>query len=339
MVGFGGRRALPRVVNSVSDHDPTIGTERRDGGRLKSVGNWPVRCFQVLVSLALAGACSAAAVGGIASTQPSQVVVSADRSGSFANLFLLTSGGALRRLTSKKAEQTDPALSPSGTELAYVQAASATCVSCPSTIWIVNTDGSHIRGLTYPQPYNSNPTLWDESPSWSPDGKQIVFSRESDFSYELFTIPNTGGTPRDLFVGGVSPAWGPTRIAYIVLPFERPGPVSLWTIKPNGSDATEVTSGFIESPAWSRDGDLAYLNQPPGGKPILVVMAGGAMRQYSLPLAQATSVSWSPDNKHLAVVAQARPQGKFDVYSIGADGSGLRRLTTNADALSATWGI
>ncbi len=267
-----------------------------------------------------------------------QVVVSADQSHALANLFLLTTSGRLHRIDTVAKQQIEPALSPDGKKIVYVQTSRPGCQTCPWTLWIMNANGSD-RHLLTPQPYQSNPTMYDTDPSWSPDGTQIVFGRSFDDSYELYTVPVTGGVARCLYVAGTSPAWGPGRIAYVSLPFERPGPDTLWTANPDGTKATKVTVGYIESPAYSRSGTLAYLNQPPSGSPSLVIYSGAATHRYTLPFEQAVSISWSPNNHSLAVVARATASAPYDVYTVNADGTGVRRLTTNLDALGgASWG-
>jgi Tol biopolymer transport system component len=241
-----------------------------------------------------------------------------------ANLYLAApDGSGVHRLTRTRAQQTAPAWSPDGKRIAYVQAAATglSCKGCPATLWVIDSDGAHARALTRGE------STWDSSPSWSPDGEDIVFSRSSpDSSGEVLVVPAAGGTPRDLHLAGDSPAWGPTRIAYL-------GDRSLWTAAPDGSDRRKIATGDPSSPAWSHDGRLAYLE---GGKR-LVVVDGADTRRFPLPFDEARSVTWSPDGRRLAVVARAVRTGPFDVYSIDTDGGRPARITTNLDVLGAGW--
>ena len=264
----------------------------------------------------------------------SRLVVSADQGRSSANLFALSLSGRLRRLTSTRAHQTQPALSATGSEITYVQAASATCAPCSSSVWLVNAGGVDARQLTAPLPGTISS---DSSPSWSPDGRQVVFCRQTNISNELYVVPASGGTPRSLFVQGVSPAWGPTRIAYLSPPTQAPGPVTLWTMNPDGSKPLKVTVAYAVSPAWSRSGSLAYLDQPPTARSTLVVISGGAFHRYPLPVSHATSLSWSPDGTRLAIVGHSTGATKADVYVVGVNGKGLRQLTKNAGATGVSW--
>jgi TolB protein len=254
-----------------------------------------------------------------------------------ANLYTVApEGGRLKRLTTTRAQQTDPAWSADGTRIAFVQAdaTGASCKGCPSTLWVMDADGSNAKELTFAL----LDTSWDTSPSWSPDGKSIVYSRSTmDSGPVLFIVPATGGNPHHLQVAGTSPAWGPSRIAYLGSPMN-----SLWTIAPDGSDPHKLATGQrndIRSPAWSRNGKLAYLEQnETGDKPVLVEINGTARRRVRLPFAQALDITWSPDGSRLAITARKLPTGPFDLFSITADGHNVERLSNNLDTLGADWG-
>ncbi len=290
----------------------------------------------VAIGLVVSAAASAAATRQAASQATSRLVVSAEEGKPTASLFSLSpAGGALHKLTSTKAHQTQPVLSPNGKEVAFVQAQSATCDGCSSSIWVVNAHGSGARQLSAPLP---GTVSYDTSPSWSPDGSQVVFCRQTNISDELYLASATGGTPRNLFIQGVTPAWGPTRIAYLSPPTQAPGPVALWTMNPDGSNPKKITSAYAVALAWSKSGSLAYLDQPPTARSTLVVITAGVFHRYPLPISKATSLSWSPDGTHLAIVGQAAGATSGDVFSIGADGTGLKQLTKNTGALGVTWG-
>ena len=225
----------------------------------------------------------------------------------FANLYSVGTG--IHRLTNAMAQETQPALSPDGTEIADVWAAATglSCKGCSDGIRIAGVDGQPVRTLTNPE----NCTF-DESPSWSPDGTTIVYSENTcSIPNELFTISAAGGTPHDLGVAGGEPAWGPTRIAYVA--------DGVWTANPDGSDPTQV-SAHGDSPAWSPSGQLAYLV----GKSVVI-----GSKVIQLPFQQVGSLRWSPDGTRLLVTANPKTYRGFDLYSLKPDGTGLVRLTKN----------
>jgi Tol biopolymer transport system component len=242
----------------------------------------------------------------------------------FANLYSVAQDGSgLRRLTNVQAEETQPALSPDGSEIAYVWA-SATglgCKGCSDGIRLLGADGSGGRTLTHPED-----CTFDDSPTWSPDGGTILYSESGcDSTPELFTISAAGGTPHDLGIAGQSPAWGPSRIAYVGSEQSDHG---LWTANPDGSDQRLVAqNGAL--PVWSADGRLAYVT---GGGNLTVVVDA---TQVKLPFARVTSLAWSPDGTRFVVVARKTKTGPSDVYTVRPDGTDPVRLTRNYGAVGA----
>lgn len=231
--------------------------------------------------------------------------------GPFDNLYAAT-GASIHRLTTVKAEETQPMLSPDGTKIAYVWASALgmSCKGCSDGIRIASADGKAIRTLTDPPD-----CTFDDAPTWSPDGTTILYSETGcDNPGELFTIPASGGTPTDLHLAGVEPAWGPTKIAYVGA-LDTSGGV--WTANPDGSDPTLV-SQHGHSPAWSATGQLAYLT----GTTVVVDTT-----QAKLPFARVGSVRWTPDGTRLVVTASTAKSGPLDLYSLKPDGTGIVRLT------------
>lgn len=98
---------------------------------------------------------------------------------------------------------------------------------------------------------------FDSSPSWSPNGKRIVFSSypKGEFGSGIYVVALDGSHRRQLAKHGFSPAWSPdgTRIAYAV----RCG-IRLMT--PDGKDLTPPSAwkcihiGLSGPPVWSPDG-------------------------------------------------------------------------------------
>ena len=167
-------------------------------------------------------------------------------------------------------------------------------------------------------------------PSWSPDGTKILFTRASASQPpELFVVPVAGGRATALDVRGWETAWGPTRIAWTDI---FTNPTSVWTAKPDGTDRKEVAGGDVKSPAWSRDGRLAYLD---GMTPVIV--NGASVTKVRLPFQQVTSVGWSPDGTRFVVAARAAGAASPDVYTLRTDGTDVKRLTTELDAGSPSW--
>jgi TolB protein len=107
-------------------------------------------------------------------------------------------GGTPRQLTDGAARDNRPVPSPDGMRIAF-----ARFENNQWNIYVMQADGSDIRRLTDGN-FNINP-------SWSPDGKQILFQSDREGGQQqIFVVPSEGGEPRRITQpGGInaSPAW------------------------------------------------------------------------------------------------------------------------------------
>jgi Tol biopolymer transport system component len=235
------------------------------------------------------------------------------------------SGSGLTRLTSTPVDELSPAVSPDRSQVAFARVQSADCQGCDETLWVMNADGSQSRAFPLGTRKHGE-ILQNDHPSFSPDGKTILFDRWNSGVSEqssLFEVPATGGTSRPLRLTGGSPVWGPTRIAF-------DGGGTIKTAAPDGSDVKPVAGAkqLGGAPAWSQDGRLAILQYT---QPSLSIFVASTGKRIALPGFHAASfllpgIAWSPDGTRLAFVA-ADTEGIGDVWTIGVDGSGLSRIT------------
>jgi len=101
---------------------------------------------------------------------------------------------ALTRVTFGPGLQTDATFSPDGRTIAYASDRGGNF-----DIWIQPVSGGQPRQLT------SSPAQ-ERQPSWSPDGRRLVFRAEG-IPGGLFVIPADGGVPRQVSAFGAYPAW------------------------------------------------------------------------------------------------------------------------------------
>jgi Tol biopolymer transport system component len=242
------------------------------------------------------------------------------------------SGAGLQRLTTSPYDDAEPAVSPDGTTIAYVQKDNEMhCSGCPETLWAMNADGSGARRF----PNSSSEDLpYDDGPSFSPDGKSILFVRSGPNATGLFTVPTAGGPAHDLKLPGTGAVWGPSRIVYNAWPSGKPT-----TVAPDGSGKALVSgAGAGGTAAWSTDGRLAYLQTDQRGRlSILLPASGGRIELPQLTGAYASGLAWSPDGTRFAFVA-ADASGLSDVWTIRVDGTHLTRVTHALGAVtSLSW--
>jgi catechol 2,3-dioxygenase-like lactoylglutathione lyase family enzyme len=181
-------------------------------------------------------------------------------------------------------------------------------VSCAHDLYVV-TDGKP-RRLT--QGYFH---------AWSPDSQTIAFTRGSADKADIFTIPASGGAEAHLTSDTLNdgPDYSPDG-KYLYFDSSRSGSIQIWRMKPDGSDAEQVTDddNRNSSPHVSPDGkSVAFLSESPGQAAALKVfsVSDGLIRTLATFEGDRGSFSmygWG-DYHHLAfisyqaVVASPRP--------------------------------
>jgi Tol biopolymer transport system component len=227
-----------------------------------------------------------------------------------------------------------------------------------SDIYTVRPNGSGLRRLTVPP--TRQQLGGDSGPVWAPSGRRIVFERNLTYwgadRYRLAAVPAAGGLARQLTKGPFDsmPTFSPSgrRIAFV----RGGGTASLYTIDRFGRHAARLLSdGLDVSPAWSPDGKtIAFSRLAEPSLPIdqatlyLSDANGSDVRPLGPAPVTGVSPSWSPDGRKIAFVSFADhndpacpadscpPSG--EIYVVGADGTGLTRLTTSkADDEHPTW--
>jgi dipeptidyl aminopeptidase/acylaminoacyl peptidase len=144
----------------------------------------------------------------------------------------------------------------------------------------------------------------DSSPSWSPDGKQLVFATRQDGPSTISIIGADGSRRRLLAEHASSPAWSPDGS---VIAYESGCGVKL--ITPSGRDVTPGrhsgchSFGFRGAPVWSPDGRRiaipTHIKEFMGGNGIYVFRRDGrfdrvAAATSSSPVAVRAPVAWQP---------------------------------------------
>jgi len=151
--------------------------------------------------------------------------------------------GKARRLTTDWLQDRNAAWSPDGKEIAFVSSRWGR-----NAIYVMSADGERagLRAVT-PKGDPTATSFGGSNPTWSRDGKTIVFVAARDehfYSRALYSVPAAGGEPKRITPEDNSrngwPSFSPdgTRIAYIA---DRGGYLNIWTMAADGTDHRQVT--------------------------------------------------------------------------------------------------
>lgn len=196
-------------------------------------------------------------------------------------------------------------------------------------IYRMNGDGSGVLKVSQGAELNA-------SPACSPDGTRLAFVSWTARGAEIFVM-NADGTGRrqltenDVNDGG--PVWSPdgTQIYYSSMQDGVTQKSYLYVMNADGTNAHPVGSQIelLGHPAVSPDGTRLLITAPsPEGLRIYVVSAGGGT-PAPLGEAECAEPAWSPNGQQ--IVFTSFRTGNAELCRMGADGSGITRLTTNLD--------
>ena len=201
--------------------------------------------------------------------------------------------------------------------------------------------GDQIANLTdHPAP--------DRSPSWSPDGAQLVFASRRDNNWDLYTMRADGSGLRRLtehpgYDG--DPAWSP-RGDQIAFASSRDGNLEIYTLNVASGSVRRLTEheSADSQPAWSPDGaQLAFTSWRDGNQEVYrlalrdsVGVQAGELRNFTDHPAPDHSPAWSPDGRRLAFVSDREGSGNLHVVDVFS-GVEERAGPTNRSLTDPSW--
>jgi Tol biopolymer transport system component/DNA-binding winged helix-turn-helix (wHTH) protein len=194
-------------------------------------------------------------------------------------------------------------------------------------IWIMNSDGSDQKQLTFD---GSS----DFDPSVSPDGRYIAFASERSGNTKIWRMDIDGGNLKQLTTGGASdflPNYSPDSLSVVYTSGDT-RKLSLWKVPANGGDPVQLTLKTSAWPAFSPDGQLIacwHANDRTRSIGLAVVPANGGepVKLFDIPptVNAWAEIRWTPDGRALTYVDA--PDGTGNIWSQSLDGGPPRQLT------------
>jgi Tol biopolymer transport system component len=185
------------------------------------------------------------------------------------DVYIMSSDGLSPTLLLPRA--LSPDWSPQVIQLALT---TRNCQHCPGEITVIDADGLNATQVT------SN-TVIDDSPSWSPDGLQLVFTSYRDGNFEIYKMKASGLLPTRLTNNSASDlgaAWSPDGMT-IVFSSSRDGNEEIYAMNADGSGVTRLTNNSATdySPAWCPDRPkIAFVSNRDGNAEIYMMNADGS---------------------------------------------------------------
>jgi TolB protein len=186
------------------------------------------------------------------------------------------------------------------------------------------------------------------SPAWSGDGTKLALSSARTGNPEIYTCDANGANLKRLTAlkgPDVSPVWNPKTGVQIAFVSGRTGLPQIYVMDSDGSNVQRVTdTGYAVSPSWSPNGQFLLLSWirhygpgAPGGDDIyLMDVASHQWVQLTHHGGHNDFPSWAPDGRH--IVFQSNRSGSEQIWTMLADGSQQRQLTTAGTNSQPNWG-
>jgi TolB protein len=220
----------------------------------------------------------------------------------------------------------EAAWSQDGRRIAFGRATGPRSAPGPSliAIYVARADGSHVRRISTP-PHGYE----DHYPTWSPDGRTIVFQRDTSTQVPL---------PGKLIAVDVK-----TRAQHTVYAFPKWAPgAGVAAFAPSGN---QILFGY-----WCIYGDSCPPSTRAKRNATLATIHPDGTGLHHLHLRTgADSGNWSPDGKHIVFRCRSKPgtpttpglppiTALFRVCVSKLDGSGFRRFPWPVSSAEPDWG-
>ncbi len=265
-----------------------------------------------------------------------------DERGNLDVLVQPLSGGQAIRIAETDADEGEPAWSPDGSRLAFVSARDhggrfGVALNVSALEPYLNAKFGDI--YLAPALGGAAVKLVEDGyyPSWSPDGKRIVFMSNREGRIGLWTVLADGGAPvpltRDDSIN-YQPAWSPDG-KWVAYGSGTPGNFVLKAVASSGGTPVVLAEdyGFVSRPTWSADGkDVLFSGERNGVLNVWKLAWDGSRPEppsrVTLGQGQDTSVSASRDGRKLAFAAVRNDP---NIWELDVESGRLRAVTSGTN--------
>ncbi len=244
-------------------------------------------------------------------------------------------GANQKAITNYRSISTMPTVSPDGTKVAF-------------TSFIRGTPEILLHSLDTGRrlPFYNQAASMNAQASFTPDGKNVLFSSTAGGGFaQIYAAESNGAKIRRLTstrAVEVEPKVNPKTGSEVIFVSGRSGPPQVYKMNLEGSDITRLTTGEGEAvnPAWHPDGQhIAFAwtrGFEPGNYNIFVMdIASRQVVQLTHGSGRNENPTWAPDGKH--IVYSSKRGGRIQIYSMLADGTQVKQLTTLGDNIMPVW--
>jgi len=192
-------------------------------------------------------------------------------------------------------------------------------------LYVADYDGTNIRQLTYDNSINVLPT-------WSPDGREIIYTTYRFGNPDLYAISPTGDKLHPISqrqglnsAGAFSPDG-----SKIALTLSRGGAPNLFLLSRTGEIMRQLTNGedIGTSPSFAPNGqEIVYISDKPGYPQLYIMsLSGGNVRRLSAR-GYCDSPAWSPRGDKIVFAMRENGSSYFDICVYDLPTSRIDKLT------------